>query len=93
MQKFNWKQLVALLGLFLFVLILLLTGGKSTFWNATALSGLMIYFWVFEVISIYITALLPIILAVPLGILNTDDLAATYGNGSVYLFFGGFVLA
>ena len=83
MQKFNWKQLVALLGLFLFVLILLLTGGKATFWNATALSGLMIYFWVFEVISIYITALLPIILAVPLGILNTDDLAATYGNGSV----------
>ena len=83
MQKFNWKQLVALLGLFLFVLILLLTSGKSTFWNATALSGLMIYFWVFEVISIYITALLPIILAVPLGILNTDDLAATYGNGSV----------
>ncbi len=93
MQKFNWKQLVALLGLILFVFILLLTGGKSTFWNATALSGLMIYFWVFEVISIYITALLPIILAVPLGILNTDDLAATYGNGSVYLFFGGFVLA
>jgi len=93
MQKFNWKQLVALLGLILFVLILLSTSGKSTFWNATALSGLMIYFWVFEVISIYITALLPIILAVPLGILNTDDLAATYGNGSVYLFFGGFVLA
>jgi sodium-dependent dicarboxylate transporter 2/3/5 len=93
MQKFNWKQLVALLGLILFVLTLLLTGGKSTFWNATALSGLMIYFWVFEVISIYITALLPIILAVPLGILNTDDLAANYGDGSVYLFFGGFVLA
>lgn len=93
MQQFNWKQLIAATGIFLFVLILFLTGGKEPFWNAVALGGLMIYFWVFEVISIYITALLPLILAVPLGILNTEDLAAAYGNGSVYLFFGGFVLA
>jgi sodium-dependent dicarboxylate transporter 2/3/5 len=93
MQQFNWKQLIAATGIFLFVLVLFLTGGKETFWNAVALGGLMIYFWVFEVISIYITALLPLILAVPLGILNTEDLAAAYGNGSVYLFFGGFVLA
>jgi sodium-dependent dicarboxylate transporter 2/3/5 len=93
MQQFNWKQLIAATGIFLFVLVLFFTGGKETFWNAVALGGLMIYFWVFEVISIYITALLPLILAVPLGILNTEDLAAAYGNGSVYLFFGGFVLA
>ena len=93
MQQFNWKQLIAATGIFLFVLVLFLSGGKEPFWNAVALGGLMIYFWVFEVISIYITALLPLILAVPLGILNTEDLAAAYGNGSVYLFFGGFVLA
>ncbi|NBX81200.1 MAG: anion transporter, partial [Flavobacteriales bacterium] len=94
MQQFNWKQLIAAVGVLLFVLILLFGEEKEkTLWNAIALGGLMIYFWVFEVISIYITALLPLILAIPLGILNADDLAAAYGNGSVYLFFGGFVLA
>lgn len=94
MQQFNWKQLIAAIGVLLFVLILLFGEEKEkTLWNAIALGGLMIYFWVFEVISIYITALLPLILAIPLGILNSDDLAAAYGNGSVYLFFGGFVLA
>jgi len=74
-------------------MILFLTGGKSIFWNAIALSGLMIFFWIFEIISIYVTALFPLILAIPLGLLETSDLAAAYGNGNVYLFFGGFVLA
>ncbi len=85
--------MLATLGAFLFVMILFLTGGKSLFWNAIALGGLMIFFWIFEVISIYVTALFPLILAVPLGLLETSDLAAAYGNGNVYLFFGGFVLA
>lgn len=63
------------------------------FWGAIALGGIMIWFWIFEVISIYITALFPLILAIPLGLLTTDDLAKAYGNNNVYLFFGGFVLA
>lgn len=85
--------MLAAIGVFLFVMILFLTGGKSTFWNAIALGGLMIFFWIFEVISIYVTALFPLILAVPLGLLESSDLASAYGNGNVYLFFGGFVLA
>lgn len=80
-------------GLFLFTLILFVTGAKDTFWNAVALGGLMIYFWVFEVIPIYVTALLPLILAIPLGLLNKDELAGAYGDSNVYLFFGGFILA
>jgi sodium-dependent dicarboxylate transporter 2/3/5 len=93
MLKFDWKNMLATLGVFLFVMILFLTGGKSLFWNAIALGGLMIFFWIFEIISIYVTALFPLILAVPLGLLDTGDLATAYGNGNVYLFFGGFVLA
>lgn len=81
------------LGVFLFLLIFFLTGGKSLFWNAIALGGLMIFFWIFEIISIYVTALFPLIIAIPLGLLETKDLASAYGNGNVYLFFGGFVLA
>ncbi len=93
MKIFNWKRWISLLGVLAFLSILFFTHGKSLFWNATALGGLMIYFWIFEVVSIYITAHLPLILAIPLGILSTSDLAEAYGNGSVYLFFGGFILA
>jgi sodium-dependent dicarboxylate transporter 2/3/5 len=93
MMTLDWKKMLIGFGLFLFALILFVTGGKSIFWNAIALGGLMIYLWIFEVIPIYITAILPLILAIPLGILKTDELAAAYGNSNVYLFFGGFILA
>ena len=89
----NLKKLLIGFGLFSFALILFVTGAKDVFWNAVALGGLMIYFWVFEVIPIYITALLPMILAIPLGLLDKTDLANSYGDGNVYLFFGGFILA
>jgi sodium-dependent dicarboxylate transporter 2/3/5 len=67
--------------------------GTSTFYNALALGALMIYFWVFEVIPIYVTALFPLVFAIPLGILSKEDLAAAYGDNNVFLFFGGFLLA
>ena len=74
----NWKSLVLGIGLFLFAAIVFLNGGKDVFWNSIALGGLMIYLWVFEVIPIYVTALFPIVLAVPLGILDGTDLAKAY---------------
>ena len=87
------KKLLIATGLIGFLSILLVTGAKDTFWNAVALGGLMIYFWVFEVIPIYITALFPLILAIPLGVLDKSQLANAYGDSNVYLFFGGFILA
>ena len=93
MEKMNWKGMLIVFGIFLFALVIFLTGGKSTLWNSVALGGLMIFFWVFEVIPIYVTALLPLILSVPLGVLTKEDLASQYGDGNVYLFFGGFILA
>jgi sodium-dependent dicarboxylate transporter 2/3/5 len=79
--------------LLFFISTITLTGGKDIFWNSIALGGLMIYFWVFEVIPIYITALFPLIFAIPLGVLEKSDLATSYGDSNVYLFFGGFLLA
>jgi len=93
MLKLDWKRMLAAFGVFSFLMILFSTGVTNSYWNAVALGGLMIFFWIFEVISIYVTALLPFILAIPLGLLDTNDLAASYGNNNVYLFFGGFVLA
>lgn len=66
---------------------------KIYFWNAIALGGLMVFLWILEIIPIYLTALLPLVLAIPLGILKPVDLASAYGNSNVYLFLGGFILA
>lgn len=80
-------------GIFTFLLIVFLTGVKDAKWNSIALGGLMVFFWIFEVIPIYVTALFPFIIAVPLGIMTTEDLASAYGDSNVYLFLGGFILA
>jgi solute carrier family 13 (sodium-dependent dicarboxylate transporter), member 2/3/5 len=79
--------------LVVFFVVLLKTGGKDTFTNALLLGGLMVYLWIFEIIPIYVTALLPFILGVPLGILDTKQLALSYGDKNVFLFLGGFILA
>ncbi len=89
----NWKTIAIFAGFIIFALILLLTGGKSLIWNAGALGFLMVYFWILEIIPIYVTALFPIIFAVPLGIASSTDLATSYGNSVIYLFLGGFMIA
>ena len=89
----KWKSIIALLGFIGFFFILFISGGNSTFWNAVALGGLMVFLWILEIIPIYLTALLPLVLAIPLGILKPAELASAYGNSNVYLFLGGFLLA
>ena len=89
----KWKSIFTLIGVLVFFFMIFDSGGKSTFWNALALSGLMVFLWILEVIPIYLTALLPLVLAIPLGILKPAELASAYGNSNVYLFLGGFILA
>ena len=95
MGPLNLKQIVIFGGLFAFACILFLAprGQDSTFWYSIAVAGLMITFWLFEVIPIYVTALFPFIFAIPLKVLTSDQLTAAYGHKYIYLFFGGFVLS
>lgn len=96
MERLNYKQMILFGSLFIFALIILFAPTNKSdqlYWNAVALGGMMVVFWIFEVIPIYVTALLPMVLAVPLGVLTANDLAAQYGNRMVFLFFGGFVLS
>lgn len=86
-------RILLAIALLVFFVVLLLTGGKDTFVNALLLGGLMVYLWILEVIPIYVTALLPFVLGVPLGILDTNQLALSYGDKNVFLFLGGFILA
>lgn len=92
-RTFNWKNYLFFVLLLSFITSILLTSNTNLFWNASALGVVMIVCWVFELIPIYVTALFPLIIAIPLKIINPTDLASSYGNNNVFLFFGGFILA
>lgn len=76
-----------------FAMIILAPKEDALFWNSIALGGLMVFFWLFEALPIYVTALLPFIFGIPLGVIDKAGLASSYGNTTIYLFLGGFVLA
>jgi len=67
--------------------------GIDSFTLALILAALMILLWITEWIPIYLTALFPILLGAPLGLLTPKELAGCYGDANIFLFFGGFVLA
>lgn len=62
-------------------------------WRALAVGGLMIYLWLTEAIEIYVTALIPLLFGIPLGIIDDLNIAKSYGNINIYLFLGGFIIA
>lgn len=93
MKKSSVKGLLIALGFIIFAAILLFLRGDENFRNASALTFLMIYFWVLEIIPIYVTSLFPLIFAIPLGLATGDDLARSYADSIVFLFLGGFIMA
>ena len=93
MKTMGVKRLLAGFSLFSFILIVFFSGGSNTFYNSIALGGLMVVFWLFELLPIYVTALFPFVLGIPLGVLDSADLTSAYGHKYIYLFFGGFVIS
>ena len=94
MEKLFWKQTTLFAGFAaFFALIILAPKEDALFWNSIALGGLMVFFWLFEALPIYVTALLPFIFGIPLGVIDKAGLASSYGNTTIYLFLGGFILA
>jgi sodium-dependent dicarboxylate transporter 2/3/5 len=66
---------------------------NSEAWAVLSIMLLMIVWWFFEVIPIYVTALLPLILIPLLTNQNFHAVAAPYASPSIFLFLGGFMLA
>lgn len=94
MEKLFWKQTTLFAGFAaFFTMIILAPKEDALFWNSIALGGLMVFFWLFEALPIYVTALLPFIFGIPLGVIDKAGLASSYGNTTIYLFLGGFILA
>ncbi|MGI9291443.1 MAG: SLC13 family permease [Gammaproteobacteria bacterium] len=53
----------------------------------------MAVLWISEVIPVYATALIPLVLFPLFGVADIKTVAVSYGSPVVYLFFGGFILA
>lgn len=82
------------LGPVLFALIELFADFSSdSVTHMTAVTALMVTWWISEAIPLAATALLPIVLFPLLGIATGKDVAKVYMNSTIFLFIGGFVLA
>ena len=90
---FQHKRTIAGIIGFIFFISIAFWEESSLENRAIGMSVLMLFFWVFEVVPIYVTALIPLVLCTPLGLLDPAELALAYGNNNVYLFLGGFILA
>ena len=66
---------------------------NSEAWAVLSIMLLMVVWWFFEVIPIYVTALVPLILIPLLTNQNFQEVAAPYASPSIFLFLGGFMLA
>lgn len=78
---------------FLLLLITFISSGVHTHWFVLAVALTMVFWWITQPIPIYMTALLPMLLGIPSGSVNEIELAQSFGNKMVFLFFGGFVIA
>ena len=79
--------------IFLFISFVFTSSLNSEAWAVLSIMLLMIVWWFFEVIPIYVTALLPLILLPILTTQNFHEVAAPYASPSIFLFLGGFMLA
>ncbi len=66
---------------------------KPVLTNMLAVALLMAIWWVFEVVPLAVTALLPVVLYPILGIMNGKMVSQTYINHIIFLFLGGFMVA
>uniref|UniRef100_A0A7V4E1Y6 SLC13/DASS family transporter n=1 Tax=candidate division WOR-3 bacterium TaxID=2052148 RepID=A0A7V4E1Y6_UNCW3 len=82
------------IGIFLFFLIIFLPIPlEISQKKVLAVCILMAYFWIFEVIPIYITSLFPLLLFPILKVLTPQEASYPYAQPEVYLFLGGFFIA
>ena len=82
------------LSCFLFIILFMdLQPGKPEVTYTFAVALLMAVWWIFEVIPLAITALLPVALFPLLGVMNGQAVSSTYFNYVIFLFIGGFMVA
>lgn len=53
----------------------------------------MVIWWVFEIMPLGITSLIPMVFVPSFGLMTLKDVTAQYANPVIYLFLGGFIIA
>jgi solute carrier family 13 (sodium-dependent dicarboxylate transporter), member 2/3/5 len=96
MQYSNFKKLGFILGPLLFTLTLLFIHPEGLSKEANAVLATTFWvgiWWIFEVVPIAVTAMLPIILFPITGAMKLSVTTASFGHKYVFLYIGGFILA
>ncbi len=70
-----------------------LDASKPQMTNMLAVALLMSIWWIFEVVPLAVTALLPIVLFPLMGIMSGSKVSNVYVNHIIFLFLGGFMVA
>ncbi|HBU77359.1 MAG TPA: anion transporter [Muricauda sp.] len=92
----SYKRFGAVLGPLLFILIHHFFNGEGLSPQGRDILAATVWigvWWVFEVLPIAVTALLPIVLFPLLDTIPLGDTTASYGHKYVFLYMGGFMLA
>ncbi len=90
----KWYLLISTLAIFVVLCFLEPPEGLTREgWLTAAVALLMAAWWVGEVIPIFATALLPLVLFPILQIMPISETAAPYAHPMIFLFMGGFILA
>lgn len=92
----SYKRFGAILGPILFILIHYFFNGEGLSPQGRDILAATVWigvWWVFEVLPIAVTALLPIVLFPLLDTIPLGDTTASYGHKYVFLYMGGFMLA
>lgn len=90
----SYKKGALALGPLLFALFLILAPkNEESLYQVYGIASWMIVWWIAEVVPIYITALLPMIIFPSLGLFSVKDTFIPYANPIIFLFMGGFIIA
>lgn len=89
-----YKKIALFLGPLFFCVFLFATPqGDTQLYKVYGISTWMILWWMAEVVPIYITALLPMILFPTMGLFSVKETFTPYANPIIFLFMGGFIIA
>ena len=93
----KWVRLggfiIGLVSFFLILFFVNINPQKPAATATLAVALLMAIWWVFEVMPLAVTALLPVFLYPMLGIMNGKTVSSVYVNDIIFLFLGGFIVA
>ena len=96
-QPATYQLVGRILGPAIFLIMMLLAGSQDVMpdqaWRVAAVAAWMATWWATEAIPVPVTALLPLIVFDPLGIVSIRDAAAPYAHPTIFLFMGGFMMA